>query len=108
MKPGVAFIAISLHPEDDNLHVSTLSGHRVARNEVQESTFSDLNSYNERGLEATATIIGKLILGTLQLANPEKFKQYPNLLMDIPKGPVLDQVAQSEKKPRQPDEEDGY
>lgn len=103
MESGVAFIAFSLHDDDDALHVSKLSGSRVARNQIQESTFSNLEIYNERGLEETATIIGKYVLGMLQIEHPEKFKQYPNLLLDIPKGPSEEQVQQIDEKLRRMD-----
>lgn len=87
MKSGLAFIAFSLHPDDDDLHVSTLSGNRVAKNDIRESTFSNLEMYNERSLEETATIIGKYVLGMLQIEHPKKFRQYPNLRIEIKPGP---------------------
>lgn len=84
MKPGVPFIAFSLHPDDDALHVSSLDGHRVSRNQICESTFVDLEFFNDRGLEEAANMIGKKVLMTLQLEHPEKFKRYPNLVAEIP------------------------
>jgi len=99
MKSGVACIAFSLHPDDDDLHVSTLSGNRVEKNDIWESTFSNLEMFNDRGLEETATIIGKYVLGIFQIEHPEKFRQYPNLRIEIKPGASKEQLKQLDDGP---------
>lgn len=81
MKQGIPFVAFSLHSDDDDLHVSTLDGSRVESGKVQESTLTNLEMLNERGLEEASKMIGMYVLGLLQISHTDKFLQYPNLIV---------------------------
>lgn len=98
MKPGVPFVAFSLHPDDDDLHVTTLTGNRVKKNDMRESTLGDLELLNMRGLDEAAKMLGMYFLGMMQIEYPEKFNKYPKLIFEIPPGPSkerLDQIEQN-------------
>ena len=105
MKQGVPFVAFSLHTDDDALHVSTLDGSRVRRNEVQESTLSDLALLNQLGLEEAARTIGMYVLGLLQISHPDKFAQYPNLIVSRNAPPTRQELASMHERLRQLDAE---
>lgn len=82
MREGVPYIAFHFEDGDDALHMTLLDRGRLARGLVVEDTFGTLESFNERGLEESATMIGKMVLGVLQRSNTEKFAAYPNLIIE--------------------------
>jgi hypothetical protein len=108
MKQGVPFVAFSLHSEDDNLHISTLDGSRVARGEVQESILSDLGMLNERGLEEASKMIGMYVLGLLQISHPDKFMHFPNLIVKKGIPPTKEELEKMNEKLRQLDSEEDH
>lgn len=106
MKPGVGFIAFSLQPPSIELHVSSLSGSRIKKNQVVETTFTDLELLNRRGLDEAAMIIGKYVLGTLQIDHPELFKQYPNLKIVLEPLPSSEELKKMDEELKRLDLED--
>lgn len=82
MPEGVPYIAFHFEEGDDALHMTLLDRGRLARGLVVEDTFGTLKSFNERGLEESAIMIGKMVLGVLQRSNIEKFAAYPNLIIE--------------------------
>ncbi|WP_305824629.1 hypothetical protein [Massilia brevitalea] len=98
MKQGRPFVAFSLEPSDDALHITLLSGPRVLRNEVVEQTFTDLPSLSLHGLDGGAAIIGKFVLAVLQREYPEKFKKYPNLIIKVGRGPTEEDLKAMEER----------
>ena len=106
MKPGTAFVAFSLHPSDDDMHVSTLVGSRVALNQVQEETLGNLEMMNQRGLDEAAMMLGKYVLGLMQNEHPDKFRQYPNLILKLEAPPTFGALEEMNERLRRMDEED--
>lgn len=98
MKPGRPFIAFSLEPSDDALHVTLLSGSRALRNEIVEQTFTDLPSLSLHGFDGAAMIIGKYVLAILQMDHPDKFKNYPNLIYDMKGPPTAEDLKELNKR----------
>jgi len=82
MRAGVPYIAFHFEEGDDALHMTLLDRGRLARGLAVEDTFGTLASFSERGLEESATMIGKMVLGVLQRSNTDKFAAYPNLIIE--------------------------
>jgi len=94
MKEGVPFIAFSVQEGDDHLYMTLLDSRAVERKKpAYEDTFLTLAQFNERGLEESATMIGKLVLATLQRSNPAHFTAYPKLVVEVRPAPTREQLA---------------
>jgi hypothetical protein len=79
------YIAFSLEPTaSGRLTVSNMGPHRFVRCTEPLMDSIELESLNERGLDATVEVIGKYVLMLLNDWNPEAFRAYPNLVIPIP------------------------
>ena len=84
MRSDVPFIAFHLSDQDDALHTTLFDRRALERRKPEfEDTLSNLSSLNERGQEEAATIIGKWVLLMLKNSYPDKFKDYPNLVVEV-------------------------
>jgi hypothetical protein len=84
------YIAFGIKPPNENsaeptLVIYTTETHRSQRTGVpDENSLGSLQTLNERGLDATAMMIGKYVLAMLTSWHPEDLKPYPNLVFTVP------------------------
>lgn len=84
MRTGVPFIAFSLHADDDALHTTMLDRRALERKRpVFENTFGTLASFNDRGVDEAAILIGKWVLLMLYNSYPDKFAPHPDLVIPV-------------------------
>jgi hypothetical protein len=84
MKPP--FVAFNLDGSGEDLLSMTtvkVNSQGVPRQPF-EIPFGGLESLDDRGLEATAALIGKSVLAELNRWHPDVFSRYPNLIVPIP------------------------
>ena len=107
MSEKVPHVTFSLHPDKEALLVSSLSHDQITDDEPGESTTSHLKMLNSQGLQQAAMLLGKYVLGMLQLSNRERFEKYPNLVFEIPKAPTNEELSKAHEKLRFPASQEG-